>query len=83
MSVFHRIDDVTALDGPTFLRLAWRLPAYAGVMQNVVTRQQMEQDSSPAPQTDGPFSTPGRDINPGTRATLEADPVFAGLISFG
>ena len=30
MSVFHGIRDIEELDGPTFFRLAYRLPAYQG-----------------------------------------------------
>jgi hypothetical protein len=40
LSAFHRIDDATALDGPTFLKLAWRLPAYTGVMQSRALAEQ-------------------------------------------
>jgi hypothetical protein len=32
-SVFHRVDDVTALPGPVFFTMANRLAAYAGVIQ--------------------------------------------------
>jgi hypothetical protein len=87
MSVFHRIDDITTLDAPTFFSLVWRLPAYQGVMYHHVLRQSAEQDEQPAaPQAGSPsYSAPGlaRDVNPGTQATLQADPVFQGLISFG
>lgn len=31
-SVFHRVGDIYDLDGPRFFRMAWRLPAYGGVM---------------------------------------------------
>jgi hypothetical protein len=30
MSALHQIRDITELDGPTFFRLAYRLPAYEG-----------------------------------------------------
>jgi hypothetical protein len=30
MSVLHRVEDIYELDGPTFFRLAYRLPAYSG-----------------------------------------------------
>lgn len=30
MHIFHRIKDITTLDGPTFFTLAYRLPAYEG-----------------------------------------------------
>ncbi|MEV7770587.1 hypothetical protein [Kitasatospora sp. NPDC086791] len=78
-SVFHRIPDVTTLDGPTFLRLAWRMPAYEGVMRAAALAAR-EADTGPAPRM-----APGRqeEINPGTRTALMADPAFAGLFSYG
>lgn len=82
MSVFHRVDDITELAGPVFFRLVWRLPAYAGVLQ---ARQAAEsQDAQPAASAPA-FAYGGapRDINPGTRATLAAEPAFQGIFSFG
>lgn len=79
--MFHRIDDASALEGPTFLRLAYRLPAYAGVMQARATAQRDEPSSSPSQATGG-YAAPQRDVNPGTRATLMAEPAFAGVFSF-
>lgn len=32
MSVFHRVDDIYDMEGPRFFKMAWRLPAYSGVM---------------------------------------------------
>ncbi|MEU8920293.1 hypothetical protein AB0D10_05055 [Kitasatospora sp. NPDC048545] len=80
-SVFHRIPDVTVLDGPTFLRLAWRMPAYQGVMQARAAAYQEADTSAGAT----PRMAPGRheEINPGTRTSLMADPAFAGLFSYG
>ncbi len=31
-SAFHRVEDITQLDGPRFFRMAYRLSAYQGVM---------------------------------------------------
>lgn len=31
--VFYRIEDIYQLDGPRFMRLAWRVSAYGGVMK--------------------------------------------------
>jgi hypothetical protein len=31
-SRFHRVDDMTQLDGPRFFRMAWRMAAYRGVL---------------------------------------------------
>jgi hypothetical protein len=85
MSVFHRVDDVMTLDGPTFFRLAWRLPAYTGVMQARAIEE--TGSSTPAPaSTQQPFTYGAgaqRDINPGTKTTLLAEPAFAGVFSFG
>lgn len=85
MSVFHRIDDVSSLDGPTFFRLAWRLTAYTGVMQARAVAE--SETSSPAqPAAQQPFAygaTARQEINPGTKATLMAEPAFAGVFSFG
>lgn len=84
MSVFHRLDDITVLDGPTFFRLAWRLPAYEGVMR--VRAQEAEDDSAGAPHlapTGGPPAQSGTEWNPGTRATLMADPALQGIFTFG
>jgi hypothetical protein len=80
-SVFHRVDDITALDGPSFFRMAWRLAAYTGVMQ---ARANAEQQDEPAPAAPGsaPSSRQQRDVNPGTQTTLQADPAFAGIFSF-
>ena len=79
MSVFHRVDDITTLDGPTFLRRAWRLPAYQGVMRARLLAEQEDQDEP------GARSAPSgdRQTNPGTRATLMADPALKGIFSFG
>jgi hypothetical protein len=83
LSVFHRVDDLTALDGPTFFRLAWRLPAYQGVMRARLEAEQEEHDQSPtAPRAAEPQSG-GREWNPGTQTTLMADPNLKGIFSFG
>jgi len=82
MSVFHRVDDITALDGPTLFKLAWRLPAYSGVVRAVLQEQQESQPSLAvaSPPSGGAAE---RRWNPGTRATLMADPDVKGLFSFG
>lgn len=80
MSVFHRIDDITALDGPTFFRLAWRLPAYEGAMRLRVQEAHDAEPSSARAPSDSPGGTAW---NPGTKATLMADPALAGVFSFG
>lgn len=82
MSVFHRVDDITELDGPTFFRLVWRLPAYSGVVRALVAEQR-EDPARPMPYTSATSSTGGRRWNPGTKTTLQADPDVSGLFSFG
>jgi hypothetical protein len=80
-NVFHRVPDVSVLDGPTFFRLAWRMPAYEGVMRvRATAAQQDDAGSGTMPQM-----APGRyeEINPGTRTALAADPAFASLFSYG
>jgi hypothetical protein len=81
MSVFHRVDDITALSGRTLFRLATRLPAYEGAMR---VRAQEAKDSDPGLASPGPRGdADGAEWNPGTRATLMADPALKGLFSFG
>lgn len=84
MSVFHRVDDISVMPGRAFFRLAWRLPAYRGVMrERMLARQAQDDDSAaPAPQARYAPYAPPREVNPGTKATIQADPVLAGLISF-
>jgi hypothetical protein len=84
LSVFHRIDDPSTLDGPTYFRLAWRLAAYQGVMQARANAAREEQQ----PSSERPFeysspATGQSGINPGTQVTLQAEPAFRGIFSFG
>lgn len=83
MSVFHRVDDITALDGPTFFRLAWRLPVYQGAMR---ARVEDAHDSDPATRqaaaAAGSVARAGTEWNPGLRSTLMADPVLKGIFEF-
>lgn len=80
LSVFHRIDDPHLLDGPRYFRLVWRLAAYQGVMQARVNAQQQAPEPRQRPFE---YGAPAGDINPGTQTTLQADPAFAGIFSFG
>jgi hypothetical protein len=83
MSVFHRIDDISELDGPSFLRLAWRLPAYTGVMAARVAAAQQEADTRSTPQGHTGYGRSAQEINPGTQAALASEPAFSGVFSFG
>lgn len=80
-SVFHRVDDLLALAGPVFFKLVWRLPNYAGVLQQRVLAEQQE---GAGPSTASPsMRAQAGETNPGTQATLMAAPEFAGVFSFG
>jgi hypothetical protein len=84
MSVFHRVDDITTLDGPTLCRLAWRLARYEGAVRARLLEEQQQQEAH-QPREFGPAgSTHGgeRQWNPGTAETLKADPALKGIISF-
>jgi len=52
-SVFHRVDDIYAMDGPRFLRLAWRIAAYNGM----ITRH-IESQREPTPTMAAPRAQP-------------------------
>jgi hypothetical protein len=68
------------LSGPAFFRLAFRLPAYEGVMRARVAELLRDEDG-PAPQAQA--SEQQRTVVPATRAALQASPAFQGIISFG
>lgn len=82
--MFHRVDDLLDLSGPLFFKLVWRLPAYEGVMRAVVMAE-YDQQSNPGAgaSATSPRSPGGGEWNPGTQATLQADPALKGLFSFG
>jgi hypothetical protein len=40
------VDDIYLLDGPRFMRMAWRLPAYKGVMRMRFEIEQEKRDGS-------------------------------------
>jgi hypothetical protein len=79
MSAFHGVDDVYAMPAARFFALAWRLSAYRGVMrERVIAAQETGGASSRATS----ITASSRQVNPGTRATIQADPAFAGIFSF-
>lgn len=46
LSAFHRVDDVSTIDGPRYFSLAQRLSAYSGVMGAIVAeRARRENDN--------------------------------------
>lgn len=72
--VFYRIDDMEVLPGPRFLALALRVFAYQGVMAARVAAQQ-----------DKGTTTHGTEVRQveSTKQAITADPVLAGLVSWG
>jgi hypothetical protein len=78
-SVFHRVDDVTALPGPVFFRMAWRLASYQGVMAIRVAEARGELDSGGQQQRDAPRSRAAEGVV--TAGTV--DPDLKGIFSFG
>lgn len=44
--VFHRIDDMYSIPGPLFFKLAFRIPAYGGVMRALLEAEQAEQQEA-------------------------------------
>lgn len=74
--VFYRVDDIGQLSGPRFLALALRVFAYQGVMAS----RAAEQDGST-----GGHSGNGTEVRQveGSRQAITADPVLAGLVSWG
>ena len=80
--VFYRIDDIESLSGPRFMALALRVFAYQGVMAARATG--LEQESRPAPQaiSNTNYGTEVRQVE-STREAISADPVLAGLVSWG
>ena len=47
---FYRVDDIYALDGARFMRLAWRVSVYGGVMHMRLQEQERPHEAaSPAP----------------------------------
>lgn len=54
-SRFHRIDDIYELDGPRFMRLAWRISVYGGVMALRVQNQEpATETAAPTPAVAAP-----------------------------
>lgn len=60
-SRFHRVDDIYAMDGARFMRLAWRIAAYDGMM----SRRIEAQNHKP------PTPSAGKGGKPGPRRSAE------------
>jgi len=67
-SRFHRIDDIYALDGPRFMRLAWRIGVYEGVI-GMRLRDQAEAERPPDPVRRAPATAPNRARTTGADST--------------
>lgn len=51
LSAFHRIDDVSSMDGPRYFLLAPRLPAYRGALRaRIEAERERENDQAPVAQ---------------------------------
>jgi hypothetical protein len=79
-SVFHRVDDVTALPGPVFFRMAWRLASYQGVMAIRVAEARGELDDSSSGQQQREAPRPRAPAGVVTAGTV--DPDLKGIFSF-
>jgi hypothetical protein len=78
-SVFHRVDDIATLPGPTFFRMAWRIGAYQGVMA-IRAAEARKTEPEPARTVAVGPSWPA----PRGAVTKETvDPAFKGIFSFG
>jgi hypothetical protein len=75
--VFYRIDDIEQLSGPRFLALALRVFAYQGVM---ASRAAEQQDGDIGGHSGSRAEV--RQVE-GSRQAITADPVLAGLVSWG
>lgn len=65
-----------------FFRLAWRLPAYQGVMAVRVNSAQAAAEPAPQQQTPRPAVVP-RPEPKGVVTAATVDPAFKGIFSFG
>jgi hypothetical protein len=84
LSVFHRIDDFTELDGPTLWKLAWRLPAYQGRMALVVEElQSAEQGTTSQPAAIGPVGAGHAPALNATPEVLLGHPAVAASGAYG
>lgn len=80
-SAIHGIPDILDLDGPAFMRLAYRIGCYQGVMRDLVLAKaagEREERPSASPQP----ANGKRQVVGGTRAELQMAPEFAGIFSF-
>jgi hypothetical protein len=87
MSAFHRVDDIWSMPGARFFRLAWRLPAYEGVMRaRVMTEREtgtVVAEQRPASATqEQPPAPPRRPREPVAEAAVSGDPALGRVFSF-
>jgi hypothetical protein len=72
LSVFHRVDDFTALSSVRFYSLTSRLPHYDGAVRHVLTAATAEERQRPALR-----AVP--DISPSTLEAISDHPGFPGI----
>jgi len=92
MSAFHRVDDIEAMPAARFFELAYRLPAYQGVLQLRIRAMTAGGDGGTAAAARhgaqqgaarGRVSVTERDNVPVTRAVVASDPTLGGIFSSG
>lgn len=80
------MQDITALSGRTFLRMAFRLTAYQGVMRERALEQVRQEQEGRTPQASSGYQPvqgqQPRQVVPGTMVALQAEPAFRGIFSF-
>lgn len=92
MSAIHRVDEIREMPARKFFPMAWRLPAYRGVMreralasQRAAEPQEQARPPSARQPAYAPTAYPQRErrLVPATKTALSHDPAFAGIFSFG
>lgn len=78
-SAVHRVDDIFAMDGPRFMRMAWRLPAYQGVMRMRFVELADTEPAAPVAQPH-PGGEPERGVKRVSLVAATVDATLSGLI---
>jgi hypothetical protein len=60
-SRFHRIDDMYAMSGPRFMRFAWRIAAYDGMVSRRIEAQNHQPEAPVQRETAAPRRAPAPD----------------------
>lgn len=67
--------EAASLSGPEYLGLAYRLPAYQGVIAHRATEQQSRDQRN--------VRAPGARLVDSTKSNIQADPMLRDLVDFG